>query len=72
MEKSCENFACSFQRYIESMSVTVKLEKTASVLPNKLFKKHFQQIFKPGFRNLSWISGHVLKHWASLKSILVM
>lgn len=66
MEKSCGNFVCSIQRNIESMSVTVKLEQTASVPTNKLLKNHFQQILKSGFRNLSWISGQ----WARIKSIL--
>lgn len=56
MEKSCGNFVCSVQRNIESMSVIVKLEQTASVPTIKLPKNHFQQIFKSGFINLSWIS----------------
>lgn len=61
MEKSCGNFACSVQRNIESMSLIVKLDQTASVPTSKLLNNLFQQIFKSGFRNLSWILGHVLK-----------
>lgn len=69
MVKGCGNFACSVQRNIQSMSVIVKLEQTASVPTKILFNNHFQQIFMSGFRNLFWTSGHVLKQWARLKSI---